>query len=52
MQAELTLEEARKLELYSKILGSMKPKVEDDGSNVKDLDSTSLLQLVSNGKND
>ena len=52
MSSELTLEEARKLELYSKVLGSIKPKQEDDEKEVKALDSKDLMLLVSNGKAD
>lgn len=50
MNCELTLEEARKLELYSKILGSVKPKPETDMREIKEMDSESMLLLVSGGK--
>ena len=50
MNSELTLEEARKLELYSKILGSVKSKPEDDMKEIKEMDSEAMLLLVSGGK--
>jgi cell division septum initiation protein DivIVA len=52
MNRELTLEEARKIEIYSKVLNGIKPKEVDESEKVKDNPSDNLVLLLSNGKDD
>lgn len=49
-EAVLTLEEAKRLEIYTKILSSGPEKSKQGEREVKELDSNSLLELVSSSE--
>lgn len=51
LERELTLEETRRVEIFSKVLASVKSKPKDSDSKAKEMSNEELLALVENNGN-
>ena len=51
LERELTLEETRRVEIFSKVLASVKNKIKESESRVKQMSDEELLALVENDGN-